>query len=626
MQARSLWEKIEPLLVRVERPSRYINHEYHAACALPQPPSEPQEPLPYRVALLYPDTYELGQSNQAIGILYDLINSQQGFAVERVFLPWVDMIALMRNEGIPLFTLENTAPVASFDLLGITLPHELAATNILEALDLAGIPLRSKDRTACHPIILAGGPVAFNPEPLAAFIDAFVIGEGEEVLIELVRKLRDCKQKSLSRREALLALGGIKGVYVPSFYEFDGTGALAPTHRQLPAVIQKRVIKDFATLPVIANPVVPYAEVAHDRLTLEIQRGCSRGCRFCQAGMIYRPVRERTADGIISAAACGLVSTGYGEVSLLSLSSTDHSQIQQILQRLNHLVSGTGISVSIPSQRLDAFGVEMAQLVAGERKAGLTFAPEAGTQALRDRINKNVTEDDLIEAVQRAFEAGWRRCKLYFMIGLPGETDDDVRGIAEMSNRAYRAAKDAVPDSSRGAVRMSISVAVFIPKPHTPFQWEGQIALDEVRRRIGVLRAAGLHKGIDLHWHDPAASRIEAALSRAGREAADLLEQAWRLGALFDAWSEQFNEDFWLTAAQNSGLDLSVMAERCFEIDDVLAWDHIDSGVSKKFLVAEYARSQEGATSWDCSFEDCISCGACGHLGVRIQLGGEKRV
>jgi radical SAM family uncharacterized protein len=664
MRAVSLWERIEPLLAQVEKPSRYLNHEYNAVVPLDDGAAAAAGddgddgadgaaavdvdgaaaapgPAAYRAALLYPDTYELGQSNQAIAILYHLINAQDGCAAERVFLPWVDMITRMREADIPLFALESASVVASFDLLGVTLPHELAATNILEALDLAGLPLRSTERGDDHPLVIGGGPGAFNPEPLAVFFDAFVIGEGEDAALEIINAHR----ASLARREPraglLAALATIEGVYVPAIHAPAPRGSTScePAPSTSVAVgagetaaasgifarIKKRVVADFDACPVVTDPIVPFAEVTHDRLAIEILRGCSRGCRFCQAGMIYRPVRERRADTVIEAVARGLACTGYDEVSLTSLSTTDHSQIEQILRRLNHMLAGTGIGLSIPSQRLDAFGVAMARLIAGERKTGLTFAPEAGTQRLRDAINKNVTEADLLGAIEQAYAAGWLRCKLYFMIGLPGETDDDVCGIAELANRAYATAKDAADPNRRSNVRMSVSVAIFVPKPHTPFQWGGQIESAEAQRRIELIRATGLRKGIDLRWHDPASSRLEAALSRAGREASELIEQAWQRGARFDAWSDRFDASRWESAAADCGLDIDALAGRDFALDEPLPWDHIDSGVTKDFLKDEFRRSREGVTSEDCSFASCVDCGVCPALDAQISLGGDGR-
>jgi radical SAM superfamily enzyme YgiQ (UPF0313 family) len=598
----TLWPLVEPLLLRVEKPSRYIDHEYNACRGNDQ--------ASYHAIYLYPDAYEIGQSNQAIGILYAISNGIEGVCAERAYLPWVDMIALMREQNIPLFSMESCRPVRSCDLFGITMPHELAATNILEALDLAGIPLHASERGEGDPIVLGGGPCAFNPEPFAPFFDAILIGEGEEAIVELIELHKRLKAAGTPRARIVEALSAIPGVYVP---------ALGREKE-----ITKRVVNDFDAIPAITQQLVPYTEVAHDRLTVEILRGCTRGCRFCQAGMIYRPVRERSANNVVNAVIEGLGCTGYDEVSLTSLSTTDHSQIGQILRRLNLALAGSGVGVSIPSQRMDAFGVEMARLVAGEKKSGLTFAPEAGSQRLRDVINKNVSEENILSATAQAFEAGWRRCKLYFMIGLPTETDEDIVAIATLANRIYATAKDAVPQEQRGNVRLSISVALFVPKAATPFQWCGQITREEATRRVRLLRDSRMHKGIDLHWHDPATSMLEAVLARGGRDIAPLIEAAWQEGARFDAWTEQFQLDNWLRAADTCGIDLQQYASRDLALDAPLPWDHICSGVEQEYFAYEYEQAHSAATTGDCSFGPCTSCGVCTTLGTEVRLGGER--
>lgn len=620
----TLWNQYEPLLLQVEKPSRYLGQEWGSV-----DPSEKPE-ADYHAVMVYPDTYEIGQANQAIAILYDCLNADDRIYCERAFLPWVDMIALMRERSLPLASLETYTPVRDFDFVGITLPHELCATNILEFLDLSGIPLRAQDRCESDPLVFAGGPCAYNPEPFAPFFDAIFIGEGEELDIEVALRHRELKARGASRAEILRELAHIEGVYVPSLYDvaeqtleganpdYDGHGYTTATPRDedAPALIVKRIMRDFDALNALPRQIVPYCELVHDRLAIEILRGCNRGCRFCQAGMIYRPVRERTADTVISAVMDGLAQTGYDEVSLTSLSSTDHSTIEQMLRRLNRSFSQTGKSVSLPSQRVDAMGVELARLAAGEKKGSMTFAPEAGTQRMRDVINKGVTEEDLMRAVTSAVEAGWRGFKLYFMIGLPGETDEDVAGIGALCRRVYAAAKDAVPEGEPRNIRLTVSVALFIPKAMTPFQWDGQISHPQIQHRIEVLRASFPKRGISLHWHDSETSYVEAVLARGGRECADLIEGAWRRGARFDAWTEQFDFEAWRQAGIACGVPIMERATCEYDESWRLPWSHISSGVIEDFLKQERARAREGVTTPDCSFAACSQCGACPALGA----------
>lgn len=618
----NLWPRIEPFLAGVQRPARYLNHEFGCVS---------KDDADFNFCMVYPDTYELGQANQALRILVNRVNDAQGMSAERAFLPAPDMCDLMRAEGIPLFSMESCAPLSEFDAIGITLPHELAATNVLEVLDLAGLPIRSEDRLEDAPIIVAGGPCSYNPEPYAPFIDAFSIGEGEEALPEGLALVRRLRAEGAPRAQILRELAGLSGWYVPSLYRWlpeaqaQERGCwIAPRVEGLPLTIVKRVYEGFASSPGWEPCIVPFTEVVHDRLNVEILRGCARGCRFCQAGMMYRPVRERSANNVVNSVLEGLRCTGYDEVSLTSLSSTDHSQIADILTRLNQACDGKGVRISVPSQRLDSFGVDMAGLVAGQKKGGLTFAPEAGTQRLRDVINKNVTEEDLFEAIDAAFSAGWRRCKLYFMIGLPTETDDDIKGIASLAQRAYDRAKAAVAPEQRGSVRMSISCALFVPKAQTPFQWDGQIKPDEALRRVSLLRRSVKYRAVDVHWHDPDTSFIEAAMSRAGREAAAWLEAAWRNGARFDAWTECFNRDAWEAAQAQTGFDPAAVAQTSYPTNYVMPWAHISCGVSTRWLARERQRAQGGQTTPDCTFEQCSGCGACPGLGMDNQLAAAR--
>lgn len=616
----SLWPRLEPLLHRVERPARYIDREWGVAR---RPDAD------YRAALIYPDTYEIGQANQAIGILYGALNAMEGVAAERAYLPWVDMIELMRAEGIDLFTLETCSPVGACDLVGITLPYELTYSNVLEVLDLASIPLRAADREDHHPLVIGGGPSVYNPEPVAPFFDAILIGEGEKAVSEIVTVHRDAKRDGLSRPDVLVALAAIDGVYVPSLYaeqrDADGRFAGVTPCTDAPPQVRKRVLGDLAEHDAGCGQIVPFMDVVHDRLTVEVLRGCTRGCRFCQAGMVYRPVRERSADDIVKQVMGGLACTGYEEVSLTSLSTADHSTLEEVLRRLTRRLSGSGVSISLPSLRMDAFSVDMARMIGSGKKTGLTFAPEAGTQRLRDVINKNVSEQDLLDTVERAFDAGWRRVKLYFMIGLPTETDDDLVGIGHLVRAVLDTARQATPPSQRGAIRIGVSVSTFVPKVQTPFQWDAQITLDEVRRRQSVLRDAMPRKGVDLSLHDSDVSFLEGVMARGGRDLADVIETAWRNGARFDAWTERFSLARWRDAFAAHDIEPSDIANRERAADEPLPWSHISAGVSEKYLLRERRRAVEGKTTVDCSFDGCTGCDACDVLGVDILLAGERR-
>lgn len=617
-----LWSRIEPLLARVERPARYIDGEWGA---VHKPDAS------YRAALIYPDTYELGQANQAVGIIYGIMNRLEGVAAERCYVPAVDMADLMRAEKVPLFSLESRSAIRAFDFVGITLPYELTYTNVLEALDLAGIPLRAAERGAGDPLVVGGGPGAFNPEPMAPFFDAILIGEGEDAIGEIVEAHREALSDSCSRNTILRRLAEIDGVYVPSLYEartladgrFAGMRVLEPG---VPPVVYKRVLSVLSHDTVSSCPVVPFMDVVHDRTGVEILRGCTRGCRFCQAGMVYRPVRERSADKIVSAAIQGLRCTGYDEVSLTSLSSADHSMLEEVLQRLTRRLAGTGVSVSLPSLRVDAFSVEMARLVGTAKKSGLTFAPEAGTQRMRDVINKNVTEEDLLRTVRYAFESGWRRVKLYFMLGLPTETDEDLKGIADLVAKVLAEARSATPGPQRGSVRVGVSISTFVPKVSTPFQWESQVDLDEVVRRQSVVREHMPRKGVELSWHDAKTSFLEGLIARGGREVADVIEAAWRRGARFDAWTEQFSFERWLEAIAETGVDPYQIAGRQRSTDEPLPWEHISAGLSKRYLVRERERALAGSVTPDCSFVGCTGCDVCDELGVDVAVaGGDRR-
>jgi len=606
---------LRALLARVQKPARYVGQEWNSVV-------KDWDRAQVTLALAFPDTYEIGMSNLGLMILYDLVNQREGLLAERAYAPWVDMEAAMRASGIPLFSLETRHPLHEFDVVGFTLQHELDYSNLLNMLDLGGIPVLAAERGPDAPLVIAGGSCTYNPGPMAAFIDLFVIGEGEEVLIELLERVRDWKatllQKTAStRRELLLSLAGIPGIYVPSLYrvDYNGDGTLSsrspeglssvkPLVEGIPARVRKRITPNLSPVP--TRPIVPTLRVVHDRGMVEIQRGCSRGCRFCQAGMIYRPIRERPVAETVQAVGELIAATGYGEVGLVSLSSSDHSGIAEIVSQVIARHGPDGVSVSLPSLRIDSFSVRLAQMIQSTRKTGFTFAPEAGSQRLRDVINKGVSEEDLMRTTRAAFGSGWNRIKLYFMIGLPTETDEDVAEIARLI-REIRAQGRAI--RGRG-VKINVSVSTFVPKPHTPFQWVPLAPRRVIERRQDILRATVRGRGVHLSWSDWDSTWLEAILARGDRRLGPVIYRAWQAGARFDAWREHFRPELWQEALEEEGIETDFFTTRPRGREEMLPWDHIDAGVTREFLWREYQRALVGAVSPDCRTE----CHACGIL------------
>ena len=611
---------IEPFLPLVEKPSRYLDHEWGAV---------EDQPGPFHACMIYPDAYEVGQPNLGVAILYNELNKAEGISCERSYLPWPDMADLMRRNGVPMLSLETSSPIASFEVVGFTMAFEMACTNIMEALDLSRIPVRAEDRAEDDAIVLGGGPSVWNCEPMAPMFDAILLGDGEEAIVEMCNCVRDGRAAGLSRLDILRNLGRIQGVYVPRLYDIvvDETStewgyAVPKAGEDVPARVLKRCVGDFAATDPLCEKIVPYMGLVQDRLTVEVLRGCARGCRFCQAGMTYRPVRERPASQVIGAVEQGLATTGYDECSLSSLSTTDHSQCAEMLNGLKEELSAKGIKVSIPSQRLDSFGVDMAAAVGASRKTGLTFAPEAGTQRLRDVINKNVTDEDIDTAARNAFANGWRRMKLYFMMGLPTETDEDILGIPQTAERVVQIGREML--GPRSGVSVSISVAVFVPKAHTPFQWAPQLELGEVTRRQQLLLHATKDRAIRVSYHSAQTSVVEAALSKMGRRGFDLIAGAWRRGCRFDAWTDQFHYEWWEEAARDLGLSLEDIASTTFSVDARLPWEHTSPGVSQGYLKREWRRAAQGVTTPDCTRTSCTGCGVCPTLGVDNVIVGER--
>ncbi len=613
--AEGIRQKIERLLPKVTKPGRYLGTEWNSI-------HKDWELTPVRMAFAFPDVYEVGMSHLGTRILYHLLNSRTEFACERVFAPWIDMEREMRDQGIPLFSLESKKPIKDFDVLGFTLQYELCYTNVLNMLDLAGIPLRAKDRGPEDPWVIAGGPCAYNPEPLAPFIDFFLLGESEEQLPEVLWLIAEHKKKMSAREEFLPAAAQIAGVYVPQAYHIsykpDGRIQEIRAEHGFPKVIKKAVIKDLETAFFPERSIVPYMEIVHDRIMLEVMRGCSRGCRFCQAGMIYRPVRERSPEVLLRQVEKLIRSTGYGETSLTSLSSGDYSCIQPLLREITDKYEAERIGISLPSLRIDSFDVSLAEEVQKVRKTGLTFAPEAGSQRLRDVINKGVTEENLLEAVEAAFRAGWSNIKLYFMIGLPTEELADLDGIAALANKVIALGTK----SGRRNVKLTVSTSSFVPKSHTPFQWEAQDQQSSLEFKQKYLREKLRNKRIKYRYHDVQTSFIEAVFAKGDRRLADVLEWAYKAGCRFDGWSEHFLYEVWLKGFAELGIDPGFYANQASTYDDVLPWEHLASGVAKKFLIEEHQRALQGKLTHDCRFTDCTGCGVCPDIGVQIELKG----
>jgi radical SAM family uncharacterized protein len=609
----SVWTQLEPHLAGVEKPARYIGLELGA---------QRPEHRPDKVSwlLTYPDTYEIGLPNQGLQILYEILNERHDAAAERAYAPWGDLEAVMRRERIPLFSVDTHRAAGDFDVLAFNLSAELTYTNLLNCIDLAGIPVRAADRRPEHPLVAAGGHCTYNPEPLADFLDFVVVGDGEEVVSEITAVLAGWKASGRtegSRTAVLRELTRVDGVYVPSMYQvdYDGPGirAVRPRYPDVPERVEKRTVADLAAWPYPRNQLVPLTEVVHDRLNVEVFRGCTRGCRFCQAGMITRPVRERPAEQVRTMVSEGLRRTGYDEVALTSLSTADFSGIESVVQGIVDDPAACGqVSVSLPSLRVDAFTVGIAAQIQKARRTGLTFAPEAGTWRMRQIINKLIREEDLYGAVTSAFSQGWRRVKLYFLTGLPSETDDDTLGIYELARNCVEIGRSY----TRGA-SVKASVGGFVPKPFTPFQWFGQNTVDELYRKIGLLRdATRRSKGLQLTWHDPRATLAEGLVSRGDRRLGPVIEQVWRRGGTFQEWSEHFRLELWLEAMADHGLDLDWYVYRHRTDAEVLPWDHISAGLHKDFLWQDWQDALAEVGLPDCRWTPCYDCGACTGYGI----------